>query len=325
MSERGLGTPATRAATIEGLISHKYLLREGRELHVTPSGLNLISLIEELDINTLSSPDMTGNWEHKLREMEAGHFKRDEFMSGILDFTQKMVLKAKKKADELKNQSFPDLQAPCPMCQAPTLKQTDATYECSEAECKFKAKKYIAGRPLTDLEAIELFTKKFVGPLSGFKSRFNQPFEAALELDEKFKVNFKFGDDEEEEELSEDQLIGTFAINNVGEHKVYETDKSVIVPDILVGKKKDPAKISRHILSRDLTREEILELLTKGKTPLLDGFVSKRTKRKFSAHLLYDTETGKVSFEFEPRAPSKKGARKSTKKATKKAAKNKSK
>ena len=72
MSERGLGTPATRAATIEGLIAQKYLIRDGRDLHVTPSGLRLIQLVRQMDIEGLYSPKMTGDWEYKLRQMEQG-------------------------------------------------------------------------------------------------------------------------------------------------------------------------------------------------------------------------------------------------------------
>ena len=72
MSERGLGTPATRAATIEGLLRQKYIAREGRDLNVTGKGLRLIELCEEMDIQALSSPSMTGDWEAKLNKMEKG-------------------------------------------------------------------------------------------------------------------------------------------------------------------------------------------------------------------------------------------------------------
>ncbi len=210
MAERGLGTPATRAATIEGLIAQKYLARDGRDLHVTGSGMRLIQLVREMDIEGLYSPKLTGDWEYKLRQMEHGQLKRDAFMQEIIAYTHEIVTKARKLAADAKNQSFPDLKVPCPICGAQDLRQTDATYECRQPECKFKAKKHIAGRLLTAEEATELFTKKFVGPLTGFKSKFNKPFDAGLELDAKFKVNFVFdnGDKDAAPELTEEQLIG---------------------------------------------------------------------------------------------------------------------
>ena len=72
MAERGLGTPATRAATIEGLLRQQYIAREGRDLNVTGKGLRLIELCEEMKIEALCSPSMTGDWEAQLHKMEAG-------------------------------------------------------------------------------------------------------------------------------------------------------------------------------------------------------------------------------------------------------------
>jgi hypothetical protein len=210
MAERGLGTPATRAATIEGLISQKYLAREGRELFVSGSGMRLIELVREMEIEGLYSPKLTGDWEFKLRQMEQGNLKRSDFMKEIISYTNEICTKARNAADLAKSEVFPDLKVTCPMCGAASLKQTEATYECREPECKFKAKKHIAGRLLTEPEAIQLFTTKLVGPLTGFRSKFNKPFDAALEMDAKFKINFVFeGEDRDAPpELTEEQLIG---------------------------------------------------------------------------------------------------------------------
>src|SRR5690606_1361456 len=80
MSERGLGTPATRAQTIEGLISEQYLHREGRELIPTAKAFSLITLLKGLGVNSLTSPELTGGWEHKLARMERGELSREAFM-----------------------------------------------------------------------------------------------------------------------------------------------------------------------------------------------------------------------------------------------------
>ena len=313
MSERGLGTPATRAATIEGLIAQKYLVRDGRDLHVTGSGMRLISLVREMDIEGLYSPKLTGDWEYKLRQMEHGERKRDDFMKEIISYTNEIVAKAHKLAEETKNQAFPDLKVTCPMCGAKDLKQTDATYECREADCKFKAKKHIAGRLLSEDEAIQLFSTKFVGPLTGFKSKFNKPFDAALKMDDKFKITFDFGDDEKngEVELTEDQLIGEAVTAEGKRLKVYQTDKAYHVPEVTT--KKDPhgIRLGRSILQREIDPDQALKLLSEGKTDLLRGFVSNRTKRKFDAHLTFDLKDGKIGFDFPPRPAAKKAAKKS--------------
>ncbi len=312
MAERGLGTPATRAATIEGLISQKYLARDGRELHVTGSGMRLISLVREMDIEGLYSPKLTGDWEYKLRQMEHGKLRREAFMKEIVSYTNDIVSKARKRADELKNQVFPDLKVACPMCGAETLKQTDATYECREPECKFKAKKHIAGRLLTEDEAKQLFTTRHVGPLTGFKSKFNKPFDAALELDAKFKVNFVFENDEKDEiELTEEHLLREVEIPDGRKVKVYQSDKAYHIPEITT--KKDPGgiRIGKTILQHDITEDQILKLISTGKTDVIKGFVSNRTKRKFDAYLTFEPKDGKIGFDFPPR-PAKKAAAKKT-------------
>ncbi|BCU75687.1 DNA topoisomerase III [Luteolibacter sp. LG18] len=304
MSERGLGTPATRAAIIEGLIAQKYMARDGRELHVTPNGMRLIEIVQEMGIKGLSSPSLTGDWEFKLRQMEHGLLKREEFMNEIMSYTQEIVAKARHLADEIKNKPFPDLDVACPKCGAKPLKQTDATYECRELDCGFKAKKHIAGRTLTEEEAKILFSTKFLPKIDGFKSKFNKPFEAALELDDKFKVNFVFekSDADEPAELSEEQVIGSLTLPDGRTTKVYEAEKAWHLPEIVTKKDANGIRIGRTILQRPITREEVLLLLSQGKTGLLRGFVSNRTKRKFDAMLTFEADTGKIGFEFEPRA-----------------------
>ena len=324
MAERGLGTPATRAATIEGLIAQKYIVRDGRELHVTGAGMRLIDLVRDIGIEGLHSPTLTGEWEFKLRQMEHGQLPRGTFMRDIIAYTHDIVAKARSRAKDIKNQPFPDLKAACPACGAPSLKQTDATYECREPECKFQMKKHIAGRLLSEEEAAELLTRRFVGPLSGFRTRFNKIFEAGLELDDKFKVSFVFdnGHHEPTPELTEEHLIGTTTLTDGRTLKVFATERSFHLPELVTPKEPGGIRVARTILKREIPENEFLKLLAEGKTGLLDGFVSNRTKRTFKAHLTFDPATGKIGFEFEDRPerkfPPKKTAAK--KRATKKRA-----
>ena len=317
MAERGLGTPATRAATIEGLISQKYLLRDGRELHVSPSGLRLINLVQEMDIEGLYSPRMTGDWEYKLRQMEQGHLKRNEFMKEIIAYTEEIVAKAHGLAEVAKSQNFPDVEVEHPIHGKLVLKQTDATYESRDPEISLKVKKYIAGRILSEDELKTLISKGVVGPLQGFKSKFNKPFDASLQLDAKFKTSFLFeGDDDKAPDLSDDMLIGSAKTPDGKEHKVFATDKAYYVPDIVTKKYPHGVRIGRVILQREIPEDQALKLLSEGKTDLLQGFVSNRTKRKFDAHLTFDLDTAKIGFDFPPR-PAKKVAKKAAKKKAK--------
>ncbi len=317
MAERGLGTPATRAATIEGLIAQKYIGRDGRELHVSGSGMRLIQLVREMDIEGLYSPRLTGDWEYKLRQMEHGQLRRDVFMREITNYTTEIVTKARKLAEDAKNQSFPDLNIVCPVCGAKGLRQTDATYECRQPECKFKVKKHIAGRLLSEEEAAELLTKKFVGPLTGFKSKFNKPFDAGLELDAKFKVNFVFDNDDKDAalELTEEQLIGEADLEDGRKLKIYQSAKAYHIPELATKKEPNGIRLGKVILACEIPAAQVIKLVAAGKTDLLKGFVSNRTKRKFDAHLTFDPKDGKIGFDFPPRPAKKTAAKKTAKPA----------
>ena len=310
MSERGLGTPATRAAIIEGLIAQKYIVRDGRDLHVTPNGMRLIHILKEMEIVGLTSPGMTGEWEFKLRQMEHGQLQREAFMREIETYTRDIVVRAKSLATEIRNRVFPDLQATCPKCGAKGLKQTDDTYECRTPDCGFKTKKYIAGRLLTEAEAAELFSKRFVGPLEGFKSKFNKPFDAGLELDEKFKVNFVFeGKEDKVVDLTEDMVLGEVTLADGRQVKVYGTEKAYIIPDLKTKNDPEGLRLGKSILKQEIPTDQALKLLSAGKTDLIKGFISNKTKRPFDAHLTLDLAKGKIGFEFPERAPkAKKGA-----------------
>jgi DNA topoisomerase-3 len=330
MSERGLGTPATRAATIEGLLRQKYIARDGRELNVSGKGLRLIELCEEMEIKALASPSMTGDWEAKLNKMQRGEFKRADFMQEIATFTADVVGKARAHMEMLVNRTFPDLKCACPACGAPRLKQTDATYECREEECDFRVSKHIAGRKLSETEAVELFTTKALPEIDGFVSRFNKPFSAALELVRnvtktgkigKWKTNFVFDNDlDSAADLTDEQLLKTITLKNGLAAKFYATDKAYHLPEFTTKDSPDGFRLGKVILQKELEPDAVELLFTEGKTPLLDGFISKRTKRPFKAHLTLDFETGKIGFEFAPR-PVKKAAKKAAKKAVKKAVK----
>ncbi len=319
MRERGLGTPATRAAIIEGLLRQKYIAREGRELNVTGKGLRLIELCEEININQLTSPSMTGDWEAKLNKMERGKIGRKAFMREIVAFTKDVVSKTHGYMEKMVSRSFPDLNAPCPNCGTEPLRQTDATYECTAESCNFRISKHIAGRGLSEAEAIKLFTTRKLPEKEGFVSRFNKPFSAGLELVQavsktgklgKWKTNFVFDSDLDlAGDIENKRLIKPVTLQNGEQVNLYDTDKAYLLPDFKPEGSPEGFRLGKLILNKKLEPDAVETLLTEGKTPLLKGFISKRTKRPFSAHLTLDFDKGKIGFEFEPR-PAKKTANK---------------
>ncbi|RYF53297.1 MAG: DNA topoisomerase III, partial [Comamonadaceae bacterium] len=116
MQEKGLGTPATRAAIIEGLLTEKYMLREGRELIATAKASQLMTLLRGLEVEELCRADLTGEWEYKLAQMEKGLLSREAFMQQIAAMTERMVKKAKEYDRDTIPGDYATLAAPCPNC-----------------------------------------------------------------------------------------------------------------------------------------------------------------------------------------------------------------
>jgi len=299
MSERGLGTPATRAATIDGLIADGYIIRAEKELVPTQSARNLIEILKGIGVDILSSAEMTGQWEYKLKQMEHAHLDRDAFMQEIRNLTSGIVTRAKEAARQITEQEYDDLDVACPQCQARPLKQDEKSYRCRS--CKFSIWKVVASRPMSDDEIRTLLTENFLPPMTGFRSRFGQEFEAALELGEDFKVKFVTEKSEERqreahEALRDDNVVAKCPICGA---TVHETDSAYICRNNADGKchARLPKEMCKHII----TASEAKDFFEKGKSPLITNFISKKG-RPFSAHLLLNNKGKKlVQWEFPPR------------------------
>jgi DNA topoisomerase-3 len=298
MSQRGLGTPATRAAIIEGLLLDNYLLREGRELTPTSKGMALIHLLRHMGIAVLTSPEMTGEWEFKLKAMEAGTIERPAFMKEIRAFTSDIIEKAKGFHDDADTGVFPDLEVQCPQCGQGLFKENIRQFKCRG--CGLSIWKSVASRPLNREEVRELLENKQVGPLEGFRSRFGKLFAATILLDEEGKTKFSFGEREDDpaalETLRAAESVGDCPLCKKGVVRIgmnaYVCDRS------LEKEERCSFRIGKMILQREIIPVQAAKLLSSGKTDLIPGFVSKKG-RKFSAYL--KLEANKVSFEFEPR------------------------
>ncbi len=317
MQEKGLGTPATRAATIEGLINEKYMLREGRELIPTAKAFQLMTLLRGLGVEELSRADLTGEWEYKLAQMEHGKLSRETFMAEIADMTKNLVAKAKGYDKDTIPGDYATLAAPCPNCGG-VIKENYRRYTCtgktgkdSDSGCGFSFGKTPAGRTFEVAEVEQFLRDKKIGPLDGFRSKAGWPFtaEMVIKFDEEtknYKLEFDFGDDKNAEtgeivDFSGQQSLGACPKCGaaVFEHgKNYVCEKSV--PTNAQPTPSCDFKTGQVILQQPVEREQMVKLLTSGKTDLLDKFVSMRTRRPFKAMLAWDAEAGKVNFEFAP-------------------------
>ena len=317
MQEKGLGTPATRAATIEGLINEKYMLREGRELIPTAKAFQLMTLLRGLGVEELSRPELTGEWEYKLAQMEQGKLSRAEFMQGIAAMTEHIVKKAKEYDRDTVPGDYATLHAPCPNC-AGVVRENYRRYTCTGADgasegCGFSFGKSPAGRTFEPAEVEQFLNDKKIGPLDGFRSKAGWPFVAEMALkfseeDKNWKLEFDFGDDKKNEETGE--IVDFSASESLGAcpkcgSPVHERGSNFVcsktVPTDAQPTPSCDFKSGKIILQQPVEREQMTKLLATGKTDLLDKFVSMRTRRSFKAFLAWNPEENKVSFEFEPR------------------------
>jgi DNA topoisomerase III len=195
MKESGIGTPATRAAIIERLIQVGYIERDARALVATEKGLNVIRLLGE---HALSSPDMTGQWEHRLDKIERGEDSREKFMSDIAGFAE---LTVKELDEKLKDVRIPRANlGPCPIC-GHDIKENRKGYSCwarDDPGCGFVIWKGKSGKQLPVAVAKELIHSGYTAKaVTGFKARSGRNFRARLALSQNEEGKWRVEFDEE--------------------------------------------------------------------------------------------------------------------------------
>jgi DNA topoisomerase III len=293
MAARGLGTPATRAAIIEGLVYDEYIAREGKELIATSKGISLITLLRGIGVPLLSSPELTGEWEYQLKLMEQGRLERTSFMAKIKDLAREIVHKAKNFESDRIEGSYLTIEANCPKCGALNLKEDYRTYYCET--CGFRLFKNIASRQLSPDEVTALITDRKVGPLNGFRSKTGKPFSAILILNAENKPEFEFDNNGNSDRVAIDPqqhaLIGKCQVCEGGQ--VYDTGTAYICENLSKGS--CTFKMSKTILQCEIPPLQMRKMLVEGKSDLLKRFISKKG-RPFDAFLTM--RNGKIGWEF---------------------------
>ena len=304
MKERGLGTPATRADTIDGLIHQKYMERAQRELIPTAKAEQLIQFLGAVSADALTSPAMTGEWEFKLRQIEHGKFTRPEFMREIIEQTRGIVARIKTFEEDDSATRMTDMLSPT---DGKPLRETLRGYKSEDGTLMIY--KVIGGRRMEESEIGELLAKGVIGPLDGFRSaKSGKAYSAVLRYNpEKKKVEFVFDGQRDASGAVKIDFTGLQPIARAPERfgadaAAYETPQSYVVRRVENGEDKILVRCSRRILARDIPREQFLKLLETGRTDLLDKFWSQRTRRPFNAFLVLKPD-GTTGFEFAPRAP----------------------
>ncbi len=284
MKRNGLGTPATRAAIIETLVARGYVTRQER--HIVPTEVGR-ALIRALPVEALRSPRLTGEWEARLVAMAEGQEDRQAFMADIRRFTAQLVQTlrdapiARDQRDILATQQATgEALGACPRC-GDTVRQGRGGWSCGGCPLFIPAK--VARRELSPRMARTLLEQGETKPVKGFKSRENKPFEAALRIDEEGKVRLHFPDPDP---LGVCPACGK-PVRRRGRIFTCDTgrDCRFVVFEEMTGKK--------------IPESAVQQLLAKGRSELLTGFVS-RDGRRFDGILSWTDQRVEVH-ERDPR------------------------
>ena len=296
MKERGLGTPATRADTIDGLINQKYMERLQRELAPTTKAEALMQFLAAVKAEELTKPDMTGEWEYKLRQMEHGKFSREKFMEEIVAVTTGIVGRVKTFEEDDADARVTDIIAPT---DGKPMLETLRGYKTQDGI--LTVYKIMTGRKIEESEIRQLVAAGEVGPLDGFVSpRTGNRFPAKLVIvddpknEGKRRVSLDFGNKFELAELT------PFWTDPKTGAELCEAPTSYVLRERKGDAWEQTFSVGRSMCQKPIPREAAIQLVTAGKSDLIQAFTSKKG-RPFDAFLV--RQGAKISWEFPPRKP----------------------
>lgn len=308
MKDRGLGTPATQAGIIETLKKRGFIEAQKNYLVSTERGREVIALMDE----KVKSPEMTGEWEYKLSQVEKGTLSPVEFRDGIVEYVKQLFadLHARYACQFEREAATEKLN--CPKCGG-ALDVAPWGYVCPNAECGFRFGHTVAGKMLAHSEVKALLAGETVGPLSGFKSKKGSEFSAKLTLDKDFNIQFAFESDGKFHGQKTDYKCPLCG-NPLEENKnaifctgaAHSKDPR---PEPGMTNEKEPGMTNgcnftlfKTIAGHALTAKEIAALFRSGHTPLIQGFKSKKGS-EFAAALKWGegADKGRAVFEFQHR------------------------
>ena len=275
-----------------------------------------MTLLRGLAVEELTKPELTGNWEYQLAQMEHGKLSRETFMAEIATMTERIVRKAKEYDRDTIPGDYATLATPCPNCGG-VVKENYRRFTCTgkaarprKAAASRSARSRAAARSRRPRSRPSCATRrsahwKAFAPRPAGRSRPSCRLAFDDEI-KNWKLEFDFGDDAKKDgengepvDFSGQQSLG--ACPKCKGH-VYEHGASYVCEHSVGAHVTCDFKSGKIILQQPVPREQMTRLLAEGKTALLENFVSNKTRRKFKAFLAWDKKEGKVGFEFEPRA-----------------------
>ncbi|MFC5269807.1 type IA DNA topoisomerase [Adhaeribacter terreus] len=322
LKENGIGRPSTRAAIIETLYKRQYIKKDKKKIIPTQVGIDLIGVIQN---PTLTSVELTGQWEKKLRQIESGAFKPEEFMAELQQLvfevasevkydnrnlkieapaetsakpaakaqpatknaTEKAEKTAKPKAEKAEKPSNGELGT-CLACKTGKILKGKSAFGCSRWKegCTFRIPMEWHEKTLTEKQVIALLKNK-KPVLKGLLAQNNEKFDAALFLDEKFELQF--------EKVAAGPKADPFEkCPACKQGKVLKGNAAYGCSRFRDG---CTLRLPFELAGKTLSEKQITELLLKGKTAKIKGFTSPKTGNKFDAQLVLNEE-GKVTFLF---------------------------
>ncbi|MCQ2099271.1 MAG: DNA topoisomerase [Fibrobacter sp.] len=279
MKDRGLGTPATQAGIIETLKKRGFIEAQKNNLVSTARGREVIALMDE----KVKSPEMTGEWEYKLSQVEKGNLDPKEFRDGIVEYVKELFVQLHEKYGSQFERETVTEALPCPKCSQP-MEIAPWGYVCKNGECGFKAGHTIAGRTLSHAEMGKLLATGKSDLLSGFKSKKGTTFSANLVLGEDGNIGFEFSD-EPQDAAPTDYTCPKCQkkLKSLGNRLICEEPCDFVFYKTIAG----------HVMSD----EEMAELFSNGTTDVITDFITKKGQA-FSAKVVWDSDH-KATFAFE--------------------------
>ncbi len=323
MKERGLGTPATRAATIEGLLSQKYIERQGKELVPTGKAFKLERFLSGNELLLLADPVLTGEWEHRLREMERGQLEPAVFMEGIRSQVAEMIDKVRKRIDTpvAAEKVEPEVLSP----GGTPMMGDDRRYVSTETVTQGKKTvpavlvyRELGGRPLSPSELAELISTRRIGPFHDFKSlKSGRNYSGYIKLEDKdgqlrsaLDLPPRDGDPDGAPFDESWPVLGDCPVSGLPVQQTPAAGYRVCPAKAKAAGAKKTFSLNVEMLKCPISPEDVSKILREGRTGL-KKFVSNRTRRAFEAFLVADKEKG-WWFEFPPRKPKAPKAEKKT-------------
>ena len=297
MKDKGLGTPATRSSIIENLVEHRKYLRRSRNgsISVSSQGIRIIDILRRIPVDWITSPELTGQMEHSLQSVQNGEQSVGQYIDQIIKQTTQMVENIREYDRNELYKNEPPI-GDCPCCDAQVYENTMA-YQCEknisrDSGCSFVFWKDTSGRWFDRNTATRLLNARTLVDLHGFFRQSGDIYDATVELSDEGKVIPKGAGDTTSS--TSDVELCNCPMCDSGSIRITEFNYTCDVEDCKFrGLKNEMGK-------RMITPDEAKTILTKGKSQLIDDFISKRN-RPFSAYLVL--QGNRVAFEFPPRQP----------------------